>query len=325
MTIGRRQFLKSSLVGIGSVAVGCKPNPESLQQAPTHFDPGERVLLGKTGLKVSRVGIGTGVRAYNRQSIVTRAGQEQFTALVRACLDRGITLIDGADLYGTHPFLAEALKDVPRRDYTLVTKIWYLPSGLPEPERPDADVAVERFLKELNTDTIDILQIHCMTAPNWIDQMETQMAILENLKKKGVIRTHGVSCHSLAALDAAAQHPWVDCIHARINPYGQSMDDTPEKVVPVLQKAHANGKGVIGMKIIGEGRFRNNEQQLNHAIDFALNADYVDAMVVGFEKVDEIKDLVARVENTPRRPLPTAIDAVAHATPSDLDVKLALA
>ena len=323
MTIGRRQFIKNSLAGLGSVAVGFKTNPASIEESPTHFDPGECVLLGKTGLKVSRVGIGTGMRGFNRQSNQTREGQEHFTALIRGCLDRGITLLDSADLYGSHTFLAEALKDVPREDYTLISKIWYRPRGIPEPERPDADVVVERFLKELKTDMIDILQIHCMTAPDWTDQMETQMAILEKLKKKGLIRTHGVSCHSLAALDAAAQHPWVDCIHARINPYGQSMDDTPEKVVPVLQKAHANGKGVIGMKIIGEGKFRDSDQQRNKSIDFALNLGCVDAIIVGFEKIDEIKDCVARVKNTPRRPVPPTIDTIASTKTSNLDQKLA--
>lgn len=323
MTIGRRQFIKHSLVGLGTAAVGCSSNPTARKQSPTHFDPSERVPLGKTGLTVSRVGIGTGMRGFNRQSNQTRAGQEHFTALVRGCLNRGITLIDSADLYGSHDFLAEAFKDVPREDYSLITKIWFRQRGLPEEERPDADIAVQRFLKELNTDYIDILQIHCMDAPDWTHTMEKQMTILEYLKKKGVIRVHGVSCHSLAALDAAAEHSWTDCIHTRINPYGQSMDDAPEKVVPVLKKAHANGKGVIGMKIIGEGRFRDSDEQRNNSIDFALNLSCVDTMVVGFETLQEVDDFVVRVRNTPRRPLGPIITAAASATRSDLDSKLA--
>lgn len=303
MMIGRRQFIKGSLAGIGTAVLGCRSDApySSAQSAPSHFDVGQVVPLGNTGLKVSRVGFGTGMKGLNRQSNQTRTGQEHFTSLLRCCLDHGITLIDSADLYGSHTLLAEALKDIPRKDYTLVSKIWYLPRGLPEPERPDADVAVERFLTELNTDYIDILQIHCMTKPDWTKQMETQMAILDDLKKKGLIRTHGVSCHSLTALDAAAQHPWIDCIHTRINPYGVSMDDTPDKVVPVLQKAHNNGKGVIGMKIIGEGKFRNSDEQRNESIDFVLNLGCVDALIVGFETLDEIDDFTMRVSQKPIR------------------------
>jgi len=68
------------------------------------------------------------------------------------------------------------------------------------------------------------------------------MDSLAQLKSKGIIRAHGVSCHSLAALEAAAAEPWVDSVHARINPFGMSMDDKPDKVVPVLKKLHAAGK-----------------------------------------------------------------------------------
>jgi len=327
MTIGRRQFIKGSVAGLGTALLGCHSDPSSnaSPKQPTHFEPDEIVALGNTGVKTSRVGIGTGMRGFNRQSNQTRAGQEHFTALIRGSLDRGIRLIDSADLYGSHPFLANALRGVPRDDYCLVSKIWYMPRGLPEPERPDADVVVQRFLDELKTDHIDILQIHCMTAPDWTERMQEQMAILDNLKKKGLIRTHGVSCHSLAALDAAAEHPWVDCIHARINPYGQSMDDTPDKVVPVLQKAHANGKGVIGMKMIGEGRFRDSDQRRNHTLDYVLNLGCVDSVIVGFETLNEIDDFVARVHHTPRRPTPLEAEAVetAAVSPSQLDRQLA--
>lgn len=325
MTIGRRTFIKNSLLGLSTAVLGCTPNPTAHSEAPTHFDPGQVVPLGNTGLKVSRVGIGTGMNGFNRQSNQTRAGQEHFTALLRGSLDRGITLLDSADLYGSHTYLAETLKDIPRKDYTLISKIWYLPRGLPEAERPDADVAVHRFLKELNTDYIDILQIHCMTAPDWTHTMEKQMEILEDLKKKGLIRTHGVSCHSLTALDAAAQHPWIDVIHTRINPYGEAMDDTPAKVLPVLEKAHANGKGVIGMKIIGAGKFRNSDGQRNHSIDFVMNLDCVDSIIVGFETLDEIDDFASRVKNTPIRPVPLEPETAIAATQSYLDKQLALA
>ena len=322
MTIGRRQFIQGSLVGLGSTIIGCA-SEQTAKRTPANFTPGEIVPLGRTGLKVARVGIGTGMSGGNRQSNQTRKGQEHFTSLLRGSVDRGITLVDCADLYGSHSFVAAALDGVPREKVVLISKIWFLPRGIPETERPDADVVVERFLKELKTDRIDILQIHCMTAPDWTDRMETQMNIMESLKKKGLIRTHGVSCHSLAALDAAAEHPWVDSIHARINPYGQSMDDTPEKVIPVLQKAHANGKGVIGMKIMGEGKFRTSDERRNHSIDFVLNLGCVDTVVIGFETLEEVDDFVVRVHNTPRRPLPLEANAAVAVTPSELDLYLA--
>ena len=97
-----------------------------------------------------------------------------------------------------------------------------------------------RFLKEIGTDHLDLVLLHCVSSPKWTDELRQRMDGLAKLKEKGIIRAHGVSCHSLAALEAAAAEPWVDSVHTRINPFGMSMDDKPEKVVPVLKKLHAD-------------------------------------------------------------------------------------
>ena len=62
--------------------------------------------------------------------------------------------------------------------------MWVSQGGIPEPERPDADIVVDRFRKELNTDYLDIVQIHCMTDAQWTDKQKKQMDILENSKGK---------------------------------------------------------------------------------------------------------------------------------------------
>ena len=123
---------------------------------------------------------------------------------------------------------------------------------------------------------------------------------LAKLKDKGVIRAHGVSCHSVAALEAAAAEPWVDSVHTRINPYGMRMDDKPEKVVPVLKKLHAAGKGVVGMKIIGEGQLRNEPEKRDESARFVLGLGCVDILNIGFEKIEEIDDFAGRVSKVPR-------------------------
>ena len=111
-----------------------------------------------------------------------------------------------------------------------------------------------------------------------------------------VISAHGVSCHSLEALELCATEPWVDSVHTRINPYGMSMDGTPDKVVPVLQKIHAAGKGVVGMKIIGEGRLRNDPDKRQESIKYALTLGCVDVLNVGCESTAEVDDLTAKVK-----------------------------
>ncbi|SPE55174.1 Tat pathway signal sequence domain protein [Verrucomicrobia bacterium] len=298
MQIQRRDFLKRSALGVSGLLFGAKLAPAA-ESKPTFFDPFEKVALGKTKLKFSRLCMGTGVRGGNRSSNQTRMGREKFESLLRGAHERGVRLFDMADLYGTHPYLLPALKGIPRDDYSIVTKIWFHKGGIPEPERPDADVVVSRFLKELGTDYIDLVLVHCVSSGTWPEEFRRQMDLMAKLKDKGVIRAHGVSCHSLEALAAAANEPWVDSVHTRINAFGMSMDGPPEKVAPILRKIHDAGKGVIGMKIIGEGRLRDDEARRQESLRFVLNSGCVDVLNVGFERLEEIDDLAARVRRVP--------------------------
>jgi len=298
MKIQRRDFIKHSALGLGGLWVA--PGLGAKQaEATGHFNPFTRVALGRTGLKVSRLCMGTGSHGSRRESNQTRLGQGEYERLLREAHERGVGMFDLADLYGSHAGFANAMHGVPRDKYCLVTKIWWRPgSSLPEPDRPDADVVVERFLGELKTDHIDLLLLHCVKDADWPQRLRRQMDILSRLKAQGKIRALGVSCHTLAALQSAACEPWVESVHARINPYGMSMDGAPEQVVPVLRKIHAAGKGVVGMKIIGEGRLRNDPLRRAESIRFALNLGCVDVLNVGFEKTAELEDFIAQVRRT---------------------------
>ena len=295
MKIQRREFLTRSALGVGGALLGAPLFAETKPRAK-FFDPFERVPLGKTKLKFSRVLLGTGMKGGNRESNHTRLGKAKFEALIREAHDRGVDTFDLADLYGTHPYVIPALKGIQRDKFQIISKIWFRSGGIPEPERPDADVVVERFLRELQTDHLDLVLLHCVVSPKWPEELRKQMDLLAKLKDKGIIRAHGVSCHSLEALEACATEPWVDSVHTRINPYGMSMDGAPEKVVPVLQKIHAAGKGVVGMKIIGEGRLRNDEEKRQASIKYALTLGCVDVLNVGCESTAEIDDLTAKVK-----------------------------
>ena len=295
----RRKFIQATTLAAGSLLLGAKYATGAETAAQPAFAAADKVSLGKSGLKVTRLMLGTGMKGGQRQSNHTRMGLQKFTTLVRGAHERGLRFFDLADLYGTHDFFQQTMKGVPRDDYSLTTKIWWNRGGIPEEERPDADVVVNRFLKELKTDHLDLVLLHCVTSEKWPDELQKQMELLEGLKKKGVIRAHGVSCHSLVALQAAAKDPWVDSIHARINPYGASMDGKPEKILEVLREAKANGKGVVGMKIIGEGRFRDDPEKKRESVRFALQSGCVDVLLVGCEnltELDEVRDLMGAVK-----------------------------
>lgn len=294
MKIKRREFLTRSAFGVGAALLGT-PLLAEVKPRTKFFDPYEPVPLGKTNLKVSRFCLGTGMKGGDRQSNQTRLGKEKFEALIREAHDRGTQLFDLADLYGTHPYVIPALKGITRDKFQIVTKIWWREGGIPEKERPDADVCVERFLRELKTDYIDLVLLHCVVSAKWPEELRKQMDILAKLKEKGVIRAHGVSVHSLPALEAVVNEPWVDSVHTRINPYGMSMDGPADKVAPVLQKIHAAGKGVVGMKIVGEGRLRNDPEKRDESLRYVLGLGCVDVLNVGCESIAEVDDMAERV------------------------------
>lgn len=295
MKLNRRDFLHTTALGAGALALGGR-RLLAADKPAAEFDPYAPVTLGKTKVKMSRLCIGTGVRGGNRASNHTRMGQEKFSALIHEAHDRGVKAFDVADLYGTHPYLATALKEIPRDKYQLTTKVWFMPGGLPEPERPEAGVVIERFLKELRTDHIELLLLHCVTSAKWNEELRKQMDIMARFKDKGVLGAVGVSCHSLEALETAAAEPWVDSVHARINAFGNKMDAAPEKVVPVLRKIKAAGKGLVGMKLVGEGDFSNDPGKLDQSLKFVMDLKLVDVFLVGFEKPEQVSDFATRLK-----------------------------
>lgn len=299
--MARRQFLQTTALGLGGWMAG-----SGRLRAEREVGTGEKlgaydtVTLGRTGIRTSRVSMGTGVRGGNRESNHTRMGAEKAHRLIRDTYERGVRSFDLADLYGTHALIPPALEGVRRDDYMLISKIWWRPGGIPEAERPDADQVVERFLKELKTDYLDLVLLHCVEQEDWPTVLASQMEILAKLKQKGLIRAHGVSCHSLPSLEKVIDEPWVDSVHARINPFQMVMDGPPEEVGAVLKKIRAKGKGVVGMKIIGEGRLRNDEEKKDQSIAYAWAEGLVDMVTVGFEKLGEVDDFAMRLKKVPK-------------------------
>ena len=298
MNMNRRKFV--SALGLGTAHI-LFSNP-LFASIPSRFassNPVQKVKLGNSAIETSLVGIGTGVHAGNRTSFLTKQDRKKSLALLQHAYDKGIRNFDCADTYGTHGLIAEALAKKDRKEYTLTSKIWVRGGGIPEPERPDANIVIDRFRKELNTDYIDLVQIHCMVDDNWTETQKKQMDILENLKAKGIIRAHGVSVHSLDAMKDAVKCEWVDVLHARINPYGMAMDKPdPKEVVEVIQQLHKAGKGVIGMKLVGDGKLRSDSQKIDDSLRFVLGLGCVDMMIVGFEEPEQIDNYISRIEKS---------------------------
>jgi predicted aldo/keto reductase-like oxidoreductase len=254
---------------------------------PTRKLASDRIQLGPMKVAASRLAMGTGTNGYGGGSNQTRKlGLKGLADLLQAGYDQGVTFWDSADQYGTHPHLREALRrGIPREKITLLTKTH---ASTESEMRADLD----RFRKELNTDYLDILLLHDMEDPNWPQKKKGAMAVISEAREKGVVKTHGTSCHTLGALKAAAASPWVQVDLARINPAQMYMDSDPKTVISVLRQMKAAGKGVIGMKILGAGGLRSRPDE---ALQYALALDCVDCFTIGSENRTEFADLVKRI------------------------------
>jgi len=291
----RRNFIKSTLAGaclLSSPAVFSTPALAATKKRTA----GDIVTLGKTGIKSSFLAQGTGFNGGGHASDHTRLGQEAFTQLIHRSMDHGVNLWDTADLYGSHDFVRNALKGISRDKYVLLSKLWPRQEKWLKPSG-GATEEVNRFRKEFGVDTIDICLIHCMMNAEWPTEYQRIREELSALKEKGAVRAVGVSCHDFGALTVAAENPWVDVILARINNMGggrYSMDGSADAVSAVLQKARANGKAVVGMKIFGAGRLVKPEEK-DASLKYVIGNDLVDAMTVGMLSKEQIDDTVKRV------------------------------
>lgn len=259
----------------------------------------DQVTLGKTGIKLSRLGFGTGSSNGHAQ---TALGKEGFTKLIHYAYDQGITYIDCAQTYATFDWIADATKGLPREKLFIQSKVPGQPEKVLE--------AIDRHRKVFNTDYVDSLLIHCMVKDQWTDDWKRIMDAFDEAKEKKWIRSKGVSCHSLPALRTATASDWAEVHLVRVNPQGKRMDglaqevwnndDPTHDVAPVmteLKNMRAKGRGVIGMKIIGNGQFVKAEDR-EKSIRFAMACKEIDAVVIGFTSTQQIDEAIERMNRT---------------------------
>jgi predicted aldo/keto reductase-like oxidoreductase len=287
--INRRHFIQIS------AAAGAALLPPLADAAQAKRAATDIVPLGKTGLKISRLGLGVGS---NSGRVQHGLGQEAFNKLIRYAYDRGITFIDCAKSYKTFDWIAGAIKGLPREKLFLQSKI----GGKPE----DVLAEIDRHRKVFNTDYIDSMLIHCMVKSGWTDDWKRSMDAYDEAKSRKWILSKGVSCHSLPALQAGAASDWTEVHLVRINPQGHVMDTLEEKwnatsdasrvgpVMAAIRKMHAKGHGVIGMKLIGNGDFANADDR-EKSIRFAMAQPEIHAVVIGFKSTAEIDEAIERM------------------------------
>ncbi len=283
-TISRRQFVLGTAAA-GAAAFAGRLGRAAEETPRTKKRGSDVVTLGKSGIQTTILGIGTGTVGGSQQRALGEVG---FTKLVRHALDCGLRYVDTADMYRMHYLVSVALKGVSSDKYFIQTK-----TTAKHPEVAKADI--ERFRRELGVQTLDTLLMHCMTKGGWDTDMRPVMDVLYEAKEKGRVRAVGVSCHGYPPLVTSSECDWIDVHLVRINPFGDKMDETPEKVAAEIKKMHDRGHGVLGMKIFGETGFDSAEKRLQ-SLKYVLGLGTVDAFTIGFVSTEQIDETLAMIE-----------------------------
>jgi aryl-alcohol dehydrogenase-like predicted oxidoreductase len=281
----RRDFLRCGAAAAGAF-ISLDKFPCQLYASDQKKLATDVVTLGRTGIKVSRLAQGTGTSGVNHSSNqIRQMGDRGLADLLVKGVDNGLHFWDLADQYGSHPHAKTALQTVKRDNVVILSK-----THASTEKEMWADL--DRFRKEMGTDHIDIVLLHCMLNANWAQEKAGAMTVLSEAKQKGIIKAHGVSCHDLGAMKVAADSDWVDVDLARLNPAGVAMDADPGTIIALLRTMKQRGKGVIGMKILGAGALRNRRDE---ALQFALAQDVLDCFTIGCQSPAELDDLMTRI------------------------------
>ena len=290
--LNRRQFIERTAgLASGLLLTSCSTfSSKSAKRTAV-----DQVALGKTGRKLSRLGMGTGS---NGGQIQHELGQDGFNRLVRYAYDQGITYFDCAQAYQTFEWLGGAIKGLPREKLFIQSKIGGKPENILD--------AIDHHRKVFDTDYVDSMLVHCMVKDGWTDEWKRIMDGFNEAKEKRWILAKGVSCHSLPALRAATASDWTEVHLVRVNPQGRHIDGMEQTwnhpghdLTPVLeqmQTMRAKGRGVIGMKIIGNGEFTKAEDR-ELSIRYAMSRPEIDAVVIGFKNTAEIDEALQRMNS----------------------------
>ncbi len=289
----------------------------------------KRVELGKTGIEVSRLGIGTGTGLPSGHCAQALMDKSELSRLLLYALDCGINLWDTAFQYNTYPHIKEALKQVNRKDVVLATK---LTTANEKETIRDFNIT----LKDLNIDYVDVCLLHGVRTDTELQIRSGAFNAMVKLKKEGKIRATGLSSHGLSALKSVLEMPEMDLVWARVNYAGLNMDsgclgmydqmasvywlkkcvrflpkrvkslirpkansqpipeDARKDVADTLKEIHSQSKGIVGMKVIAEGVLRNDAKK---AVKYVNSLPFVDSFIIGMLNKKEI-DENCKIVNT---------------------------
>lgn len=272
----RREFLKR--LGFGIAAAGKLP-------AATGDVPYR--TLGATGEKVSAIGLGG-------WHIGSQRDESESIRIIRTAVDRGINFLDNCWDYhdgGSEVRMGKALRDGYRQRVFLMTKI----DGR---TKDSAARQIEDSLRRLQTDHIDLMQVHEVIRENDPERVFGLAGTMEALlaaRKAGKIRYIGFTGHKspeihLKMLDTAFQHNFTfAAVQMPLNAMDAHFDSFGKKVVPVLMKHNI---GVLGMKPMAAGVILKSQTVTPvECLHYAMNLP-TSVVITGCDSLDILEQAI---------------------------------
>jgi len=242
----------------------------------------KQVTLGNTGIVTSPLVYGTLPLGPLQAGLSPEAGGR----LIRHALERGISMLDTATLYGTYPHVRAGLAGYTGA-LTLVTKTH-------ANDAATARAHVELGLRELGRERFDIVHLHgARVADPFRDRAEVLEALLR-MKDEGKIGHVGLSSHYISAIRAAAAHPEIEVLHPLINRTGMGiLDGSAAQMAEAIAACAAAGQGVYAMKALAGG---NLISQARQSIAWVLGLPGVHGLAIGMLSEAEIDANLRLVE-----------------------------
>lgn len=233
------------------------------------------IILGKTGIRVSRFAFGTLTMSSMQRNVPVDEGAQ----LIREALLRGVTMLDTAQIYGSYPHVRQAIEGY-RGEVVIASKSMARSyHGMEE--------AVLEACEALGRRTIDIFLMHAVQREEDLaERREGAWRCLQDLKKKGVIRGAGLSTHNLNIFVEAAGWPEMDVMHPIFNMINFGLLNAEGRDVPgLIKQACEKGIGLYAMKPLAGGHLHKN---VGAALRFAFDFPYMHAVTVGMVKKEEL-------------------------------------
>ena len=280
----RRDFIKTGAIGATALLTGCGTskslsNPYNSKGLPT-------VALGKTGVQIPRLALGCGSRFLGAS---TDTGLE----MLEYALDNGLYYWDTANSYvnndtkeASEERLGKVLK-TRRKEVFLATKL-----GARDPD--EAKRQLETSLKRLQTDSVDLLNMHSITSLEDAKNLEKTVKQFESFRDQGLTRFIGFTGHTTAeGMAYAAENYGLDFMLMALNHYKKGTEQFEQHAVPTASR---NGLGVMVMKVI---RPRETVESLKpeDLIRYALSLPKANGAILSMHNLDVMRQNIALLKS----------------------------